>query len=185
MIGRFLSLYFYKVNIWIVPWESNTSPEFIVNLNKLNTRQGIQIFQNFEFDSISKIPAEAIIIDAILGTGTNRSVVGVMAQIIDKINALPNLKVSVDIPSGLSASEITEGAAIKADWTLSFEFPKLAFLFPENQDYVKNWEVESIGLSKNAELLETPAFRVTDQKIFPKFIIQERGFPINIKTATR
>jgi len=176
VIGRFLSFCFYNVNLWIVPWESSASPEFTINFNKLNTRQGIEIFQNFEFDSISKIPSEAIIIDAILGTGTNRPVEGKMAQIIDKINALPNLKVSVDIPSGLSTSEITEGVAIKADWTLGFEYPKLAFLFPENQDCVKNWEVESIALSKNAELLETPAFRITDQNDLSKIYQPRKRF---------
>ncbi len=36
---------------------------------------------------------------------------------------------------------------INADYTFSFQFPKLAFLLPENEIYVGNWEIINIGLS--------------------------------------
>ncbi len=40
-----------------------------------------------------------------------------------------------------------EGAIIRADYTLSFQIPKLAFLLPENDQFVGHWEILDIGLS--------------------------------------
>jgi NAD(P)H-hydrate epimerase len=53
----------------------------------------------------------------------------------------------VDIPSGMFADTANSGTSIHAHRTLSFEMPKLGFMFPENSERVGLWEFESIGLS--------------------------------------
>ncbi len=54
-------------------------------------------------------------------------------QVIDKINKSEAIVISVDIPSGLfgedNSSNNPEGI-IRADYTLSFQFPKLMFHVP-------------------------------------------------------
>jgi NAD(P)H-hydrate epimerase len=53
------------------------------------------------------------------------------------------------MPTGLFSDRHTNhraGAVIKADYTLSFQFPKLAFMFAENDEYVGEWEIIPIGL---------------------------------------
>jgi NAD(P)H-hydrate epimerase len=41
-----------------------------------------------------------------------------------------------------------QGAIIEADYTLTFQFPKLAFLFPENEQFTSKWFVLPIGLAE-------------------------------------
>ena len=89
--------------------------------------------------------------DGLFGSGLNRPISGKALDLVQKINKLSNLKVSIDIPSGLMGennSSNNSSGIIKANNTYSFQFPKLSFLFPENQQYVGKWEVLDIGLHK-------------------------------------
>jgi NAD(P)H-hydrate epimerase len=72
-------------------------------------------------------------------------------MVIQHINSSHALIVSVDIPSGMFCDEHTDtksGAVIQADYTLSFQMPKLAFMFPENNNLAGEWVILDIGLSK-------------------------------------
>jgi ADP-dependent NAD(P)H-hydrate dehydratase / NAD(P)H-hydrate epimerase len=72
------------------------------------------------------------IVDGILGTGLNSTVRGFYRQVIDDLNASPRSVMAIDIPSGLHAdSGAIMGAAVRADVTATFGFPKLGqLLFP-------------------------------------------------------
>lgn len=77
--------------------------------------------------------AEAdLIVDSLLGTGTNREITGLTADLINAVNETDCPVLSVDIPSGINAdSGEVMGAAVQADWTITFAFPKTGlFLFP-------------------------------------------------------
>jgi hypothetical protein len=55
---------------------------------------------------------------------------------------------------------------VKADFVFSFQFPKLAFLFPENYVYVGEWEVGDIGLHPDmVHQIETPFYYVEEKDI--------------------
>lgn len=92
-----------------------------------------------------------IIIDALLGTGLNKEPQGFYAELIQYINQLVIPVISIDVPSGLFCDELSNHSEliIKATKTLSFQFPKLAFLFPENKTYVGNWEILNIQLHQD------------------------------------
>jgi ADP-dependent NAD(P)H-hydrate dehydratase / NAD(P)H-hydrate epimerase len=72
------------------------------------------------------------IVDAILGTGLKSTVRGFYRQVIDDVNASSRPVMAMDIPSGLHAdSGAVMGAAVRADLTATFGFPKLGqMLFP-------------------------------------------------------
>ena len=96
---------------------------------------------------------EALIIDALFGSGLNRKVSGPVAGLIRKINALPNRVVAVDIPSGLMGEDNSANdrdAIVRADVTFTFQSPKLAFMLAENYAYVGEWYVLDIGLHPEA-----------------------------------
>ncbi len=97
----------------------------------------------------SAINADSIIIDGLFGSGLNRPLRGLAADLVSFINDLDAKVVSIDIPSGLfgedNAGNNTE-AIMMADHTISFQFPKLAFLMADNAEYVGDWLVEDIGL---------------------------------------
>jgi NAD(P)H-hydrate epimerase len=92
------------------------------------------------------IPAESLVIDALFGSGLSRPLEGAFTEWAKSINTLQNIVVSIDIPSGLFADLPTPGIAVEADFTLSFQVPKRAFLIPENQHFVGEWIVLPIGL---------------------------------------
>lgn len=96
---------------------------------------------------LHELPKNTLFIDALFGSGLNRPLSGDWASLAGLLNAHPGEIVSIDIPSGLFADQTTPGdAIIRADRVLSFETPKLAFFFPENEQFTGKWEYASIGL---------------------------------------
>jgi hydroxyethylthiazole kinase-like uncharacterized protein yjeF len=62
-----------------------------------------------------------VLVDALLGTGLDRTVTGLYAEAIQAINAHPSPVIAVDIPSGLNADTgNVMGCAVKADCTATF-----------------------------------------------------------------
>lgn len=107
-----------------------------------------------------------LIVDAILGTGINRSPEGLIADIIHQINSLyeQHTIIAIDIPSGLltDASSVNQ-PAVQAHHTLSFEVWKLAFLLPENAQRIGEIHLLPIGLHPGY-IADTPVrYEVTDE----------------------
>jgi len=100
-----------------------------------------------------EIQVGTIIIDGLFGSGLSRPITGLFARAIEWINQTDSLVISIDIPSGLSGEQnaITEDSVIiKADLTLSLQFPKLSFMMSENASYIGNREVLPIGIHPDA-----------------------------------
>ena len=125
------------------------SEDYSENLSRLSVKYKKHIHIINDINFINKISSDEIIIDAIFGTGLNKPIQKntLQYQVIEKINQQNfNVLISVDIPSGLFADQHSEGIALKACKTYTFQFPKLAFLFPENGMYVNDFTVLDIGL---------------------------------------
>jgi NAD(P)H-hydrate epimerase len=89
-----------------------------------------------EVESIESIKADIyhcdVIVDAIFGTGLTRPVEGLYRDVVELVNTSGKPVLSVDIPSGVHGDTGTVmGAAIRADYTVTFGLPKLGnMLFP-------------------------------------------------------
>jgi len=90
----------------------------------------------------------AVLIDALLGNGINRSLTGPLSQIVARCNDLYEDIYAVDTPSGLGDFEGTVDLAMKCTATLAFEYPKVSFFNPEVEKYTGSWSFTSIGLDK-------------------------------------
>ncbi len=73
-----------------------------------------------------------VVIDALLGTGLDRPVSGLVADVIALMNKSKKKILSLDIPSGVNGDTgDVMGVAVKADYTVAFGLPKIGnMLYP-------------------------------------------------------
>jgi len=109
-------------------------------INRLMEEKDIELFR-------TELEQAELVIDALLGIGTDREVTGLMAGIIKEINHSEALVISVDVPSGLNAnSGKVMGCAVKADWTVTFAYPKAGLFNYQGVDYAGEVHVAQINI---------------------------------------
>lgn len=148
-IARLLLLGGQNANIWLVNPFGRFSKDAEINLHRLKSINAVCIKTVEKAGELKNIDREAVIIDGLFGSGLNRPLDGLALEVVQQINQLPNTIVAIDIPSGLFGEDNSRNnlnGIIQADHTVSFQFPKLAFLLPENEKFVGKWEVVDIGL---------------------------------------
>lgn len=97
--------------------------------------------QDLEKNNSLPIPSpDAVVIDALFGTGLSRPVEGYWASLIEHLNNTENTLYALDLPSGLLADSASSGAIIQADHTFTLGYPKLALFSQINTQYVGTWE---------------------------------------------
>ncbi|MCF8374693.1 MAG: NAD(P)H-hydrate dehydratase [Bacteroidales bacterium] len=148
-LARLLAEGGYKVEVFMPYISDSLSQDCQINLNRLTEQGKIQVQNLDEHDYLPELSPDDVVVDALFGSGLNRVSEGFVVQVIQHINASGATIISIDIPSGLfsedNLSNLPEGI-VQADYTLSFEFPKLAFFFHENYEYVGEWFVLPIHL---------------------------------------
>ena len=152
-LARLLSSNRYDTKVYYVDFTSNTSEDWKINLQRLKTETSVTLNYLKDIEQFPVISSGDIIIDAIFGSGLTRPVEGLAGDVIKYINSVDSTIVSIDIPSGMFGEDNTENnynSIISADYTLSFQFPKLSFMFAENAQHLGEWEVLPIGLSGTA-----------------------------------
>lgn len=93
----------------------------------------------------------AVVVDGLLGTGLEREVTGVYAEIIDEVNASGLPVLALDIPSGLSADTgMPLGVAVRAHTTMSFVGLKQGLFTGEAPDYVGDLLFADLGIPPEA-----------------------------------
>ena len=166
-VARMLSLNNKDVSIFIVNYTDSASDDFLTNYERLLSLKNVHctITELSEFHNVT-IPQNAIVIDSIFGSGLNRPITGFTAKYISYLNTLPNIKIAIDIPSGLYAdSPIDKNSIVfQADETITFQSPKLQFMFAENTQYIGNLTIENIQIQHPFTQTETPLEFVTQEK---------------------
>ena len=150
-VGRLLHQKNYSISIFVMRLSDKVSDDFRINFERLRNIPDIEVTDLKENGILPEIGSNDIIIDALFGSGLTKPVKGFAADVINHINSSKAYVISIDVPSGLfcdSSSEITGCVIIKANQTLTFQLPRFAFLFAENEKYVGSWEVLQIGISK-------------------------------------
>ena len=166
--------------VFVVRFSDKMSRDCEVNFNRLKEETETPMYDIFSEDDFPLINDKDIVVDAIFGSGLNRNIEGFAAELIKYLNDNNAIRIAIDIPSGLFAdggqqsmfiahsSQLIAHSIFKADYTLSFQFPKLAFMFPENDAFVGRWEVLDIGLHKDfIDNVETLNFYTTEDMAMP------------------
>jgi hydroxyethylthiazole kinase-like uncharacterized protein yjeF len=144
-IARLLIEQGFLVNVWVVRGSVPESTDFRINFDRLKkvTKIGeltVEIGQRIFAD-------RDVLMDAIFGSGLSRPPDGIYAQVIHALNETNAMRVAVDIPSGLMADKHSTGEVFQSHHTVTFQLPKLSFLFPQYASAVGEWHVLNIGLS--------------------------------------
>lgn len=166
VIARLLVKNNYSVKVFVVEFSKIYSPDFKINLKKLK-KTNVELVNLSENNFQFKIAPDFIVIDAIFGSGLNKPINGFVAEIIHQINLCEI--VSIDIPSGLFCENNQNNNLkniVNANYTLTFEQPKLAMMFPQNNVFCGECTVLPIGLHPDfIKTLETSYFFTTKQDV--------------------
>lgn len=156
-IARLLCDKGYKVEVFLFNTNGKLTPDCATNIQRLHCQAIAQINEITTAFTPPLLTSKDVVIDGLFGTGLSRPLTGGFASVVKYINTQSATVVSIDIPSGLMCEDNTYNVSshiIKADYTFTFQFPKLSFLFADTADYVGEWEVLDIGI----KIPEIPEF---------------------------
>ncbi len=147
VVARYLANDGIPVAVFLLADRDQVQGDALVNLGILE-RMGLEVEEILGEEEINpmvhRLSRAALVVDALLGTGLNSPVQGLLARVIDRVNQLRPPVLAVDIPSGLSADTGEPlGVAVEAQVTVTYGFPKIGQILPPGRDYVgRLWWVD-------------------------------------------
>ncbi len=160
------------VKVVVLEHMKEGSPDFAKNLYRLSDETDIEVIHAHSIEDFPEIDEHELVIDAILGTGLSRPLDGLIAEAVRYMNTLSNEVVSVDVPTGLFTEDNTANdlnLVVRADYTLTFQSPKLSFLLPETGNLVGRFMVLDIGLMEEEMSPISPYEFVDDYELTKLF----------------
>lgn len=158
-----------------------------INRHRLELQQKVKLRTIKTLNDFPEIYETDIVLDGLFGSGLTRPLEGLAADIVRKINEISHHLncsqdrtcnvISIDIPSGLMGENNSGNIAeniIRADFTLTFQFPKISFLFAENEQFVGECEVLPIRLHPDG-IEKTPTIFYLTEKEDILHIIKKRS----------
>ena len=169
VLARLLATQDIYAQVYILHVSEHFSHDCEVNYERLKEIPEVPMFGIFSKDDFPKISDDEIIIDALFGSGLSRPLEGLAAELVNHINDNNAIRIAIDIASGLNGDAINNGGVIfRPDYTLSMQFPKMAFLYPENEPFVGKWEVLDIKIHPDyIENVDTSNFYTTADVVRP------------------
>ncbi|MDY2588313.1 NAD(P)H-hydrate dehydratase [Winogradskyella aquimaris] len=160
VLARHLITHGYHVITYIVNCSDKRSKDFLINYDRIKstTKDWPKVLSCAGDFSDVVIEERDIIVDAVFGIGLNRQPNKWVQELFQKWRASKAFTLSVDIPSGLYTDKAIEdeNAVVYANFTLSFQSPKLVFFLPETSKFTLQWEVLDIGMDRDY-LMQTQA----------------------------
>lgn len=151
-VARMLGELNYQVSVYLFNISGHLAEECAANKKRLmeskRIKEFIEVTQEFDPPRLEK---GMVVVDGIFGSGLNKPLAGGFASLVKYINASQADVVAIDVPSGLMTEDNTYNVRaniIRATLTLTLQQPKLAFLFPENQQFIGKLRVLDIRLSQ-------------------------------------
>lgn len=151
-LARNLLAYGKNCHIYIIGNKDKASEDFIKNFNACkNLTENIYLVETIEDMKFLRENLDRVntIIDGIFGTGLNRPVSGIYANIIDLINEKNIYTISIDLPSGFDANgENNYGSYVDSDLIVCMQIFKKGLY--EDTYFRDKTVVCDIGLPKIA-----------------------------------
>ena len=166
-VARLLAEESYRTEVYLFNPGQRLSPDCEENKQRILADEKVRLYEVIDDFDPPELTEHDVVIDGLFGSGLNRPLTGGYAAVVGYINQSNATVVSIDMPSGLFGEDNLSNnpdSIIRAKMTLTFEFPKLAMLLPENEAYVGRWKVLPIGLHPDI-IQKTPTayLMVTDE----------------------
>lgn len=147
----------YFVRLYSLPCvQMSTECEYYLNIAE---KAGLVL------SSIPDFTKYTTVIDAVFGIGLSRAVSGIHSEIISSINNSGTKIMSLDIPSGISASRgIVMGNAVKADVTVAFAYKKTGNVIGDGAIYSGKVITSDIGIYDEA-VKGSPIVKLIDNSV--------------------
>ncbi|MCG6185872.1 NAD(P)H-hydrate dehydratase [Maribellus maritimus] len=178
-IARQLANLDFVCEVFLLDFGKELKGSPAMNWKGLEEQNKVKLVKFKDESGFPELGLTDVILDGMFGSGLSRPLEGFSAAIVGKINQLENTKIAIDIPSGLMGEDNSSnipGNIIKADFTLTFQFPKISFLFSENEIYTGRWEALPIGLHPGG-MKQTPSniFFIEEENV-KKIIVSRSKF---------
>lgn len=143
-LARLLNLEGYQTNVYY--WQKEGSEDFQINWNRLPLE-----IPKLPLDQIGKVSGldNAIWVDALFGSGLNRSLGPEWRETADLYQSFNGTKIAIDLPSGLIGDDPNlepHQIIFQADYCLSFQYPKYVMVHPYTAHWCGQPVVLDIGL---------------------------------------
>jgi ADP-dependent NAD(P)H-hydrate dehydratase / NAD(P)H-hydrate epimerase len=177
-VARLLNSVGFLVDAYVLKFSGRFSVDAQCNLQRLIEQGKVSIIEISDLSSLSGSLNCDVIIDALFGTGLSRPLAGLASDLVKWINHSGKDIISIDIPSGLFSEDNPDSSResiVKARHTLTFQFPKLAYLFAGNGGYVGEWHVLPIGLHEGfIKSKQTPWYYIEKVDVSAFFKIRSK-----------
>jgi NAD(P)H-hydrate epimerase len=156
----------YEIRVLLFGRKSDTKDEPLVNL-KILEKSGVEVQEIADIrawhDFLPELADFEMIVDALIGIGVQGGVRGFLEEVMRDVNNAGAIRVSVDVPSGLSAdtNEIP-GICIQADATVTFGCPKIPHIFLPAEEKVGEVYIADIGIPEEAVEAEGVRLNLAD-----------------------
>ncbi len=162
-----------NVSVWFCDFSQKISDECRKNLDLVREMDSecVTLLGSANFNELT-IPEDAIVIDAVFGTGLSRCVTGKYAEIIGIVNKSKAKVWSIDIPSGLFGEDnsTNEGAIIEANLTFAIGNLPLSAMFAENSRYYGMLHLVDIGHDEKSKEAMPSNFAIIEKSDIAKML---------------
>lgn len=136
-----------KVEVFLLSGNTAPSEDNRTNQERL-TSAGGTIHLVHSANNLPEGGKNDVWIEALFGTGLTRPLEGLAKDVIDALNAMSSPRLAIDLPAGLLSDEEHNPlhSCFHADFTLSFQVPKLCFFLPSCAPALGCWTLLDIGL---------------------------------------
>ncbi len=179
-VARMLANEGYKVKTFLFNISDKLSDDCNTNKQRLLESKASKGFVEVttQFDP-PELTEDTLVVDGLFGTGLNKPLAGGFAALIKYINQSLAKVVSIDIPSGLLSEDNSYNVRaniIRANLTLSFHQPKLAFLFSDNQAFLGEVKILDIRLSQEFINKKEANYSILEEADIRKLLLPRNDF---------
>ena len=162
-IARMLAHKGCSVSVYILEFGHKGTEDFQTNLARLHQISFVAIHFIQDESHFPELAKDTLIIDALFGSGLTRPLDGITEKLVQHINNSGCNVIAIDISSGMPVDRSSKDhAIIKANYTLSFQCYKQAFLISENAEFMGEVIILDIGLASGYLLLVDAKFELVD-----------------------